>query len=247
MSRLESFDKDINVAVFGASGGLGAAFIEALHDKENVKHIFGFSRSKSGIDLERYSETSVDITDEDSVQKAAEAVENDLHLIIIATGMLHNEDQDIEPEKNIRQITADNLHALFDVNTVGPSLVMKHFLPLMPREERSVCAAVSARVGSISDNGIGGWYAYRTSKAALNMMIKTFAIEVGRRYKKAAIIGLHPGTVDTRLSEPFQANVPDKKLFSPAQAAGYLIDVLDKTDTQSTGLIFDWQGEEVKP
>ena len=141
----------------------------------------------------------------------------------------------------------DAYEAVFGINTFGPGLVAKHFLPKMAREGRTVFAALSARVGSISDNGFGGWHAYRASKAALNMLIRNLAIEQARKNDQSICVGLHPGTVDTRLSAPFQGNVPDKQLFSPEQSAGYLLDVIDGLTASDTGRLFDWQGKEIAP
>ena len=133
------------------------------------------------------------------------------------------------------------------LNTVGPALIAKHVLPLMPREGRSVFAALSARVGSIGDNRLGGWHSYRASKAALNMLVRNFAIEMGRTHKKAAIVGLHPGTVDTELSEPFQKGLPEGQLTDAVEAARNLLRVLDGVSPEDSGEVFDWKGERVVP
>jgi NAD(P)-dependent dehydrogenase (short-subunit alcohol dehydrogenase family) len=135
------------------------------------------------------------------------------------------------------------LHA----NTVVPALVAKYFLPKLSKTNRSVFAALSARVGSISDNRLGGWYAYRASKAALNMIIKTAAIEMQRVNKHAIVVGLHPGTVDSALSKPFQARVPEDRLFTPAYAADRLITVLGQLQPADTGQCWDWQGLPIQP
>jgi NAD(P)-dependent dehydrogenase (short-subunit alcohol dehydrogenase family) len=134
---------------------------------------------------------------------------------------------------------------VFDINTFGPALIAKHFLPIMPTDRRAIFAALSARVGSISDNGLGGWHAYRASKAALNMLIRNFAIEWARRNDQAVCVGLHPGTVDTGLSKPFQSNVPEDRLFSAKQSASYLLDVIERLSPADTGKVFDWAGKEI--
>ena len=159
-------------------------------------------------------------------EAAAEAVGKPLDLVIVATGLLHAEDG-FGPEKSLRDLDADALARSYAVNTIGPALVAKHFLPLMRRDGKSVFAALSARVGSISDNGVGGWYGYRAAKAALNQMLKTASIEHARRWPEGVVVGLHPGTVDTGLSKPFQRNVADGKLFDAAYSAGAMLDVLD--------------------
>ncbi|NCQ64500.1 MAG: SDR family oxidoreductase, partial [Alphaproteobacteria bacterium] len=127
-----------------------------------------------------------------------------------------------------------------------PALIAKHFLPLLPRDRRSVFAALSARVGSISDNGIGGWHSYRASKAALNMLVRNYAIELGRTHKHAVCVALHPGTVDTALSQPFQSNLPEGQLTAPAEAAGNLLRVIDGLTPEDSGHLFDWAGERVE-
>ena len=135
---------------------------------------------------------------------------------------------------------------VFHLNTIGPALVAKHFLPVLPRDRRSLFAALSARVGSIGDNRIGGWHSYRASKAALNMLIRNYAIELGRTHSQAVCVALHPGTVDTALSEPFQANLPEGQLTAPGQAARNLLDVLDGLGSEDSGQLFDWAGKRVE-
>ena len=134
---------------------------------------------------------------------------------------------------------------LFAVNAIGPALVAKHFLPLLPRHGRSVFASISARVGSIEDNRLGGWYSYRASKAALNMLLKTYSIELKRRAPSAICVGLHPGTVDTALSKPFQGGVAPGKLFSPTQSAAYLLRVIDGLTPADNGAVFAWDGSQI--
>jgi NAD(P)-dependent dehydrogenase (short-subunit alcohol dehydrogenase family) len=151
----------------------------------------------------------------------------------------------VQPEKTYRALSADAFARVFAANTVAPALIAKHMLALMPKAERSVFAALSARVGSISDNRLGGWHAYRASKAALNMLIRNFAIEQARRAPGSICVGLHPGTVDTGLSKAFQGAVPGEKLFTPEQSAGYLLDVIDRLSPEDSGKCFDWAGKEV--
>jgi NAD(P)-dependent dehydrogenase (short-subunit alcohol dehydrogenase family) len=138
------------------------------------------------------------------------------------------------------------MHRNFAINVIGPSLVLKYFAGFMPREEVSVWAAISARVGSISDNKIGGWYSYRASKAALNMIIKTASIELARKYKKASLIGLHPGTVDTTLSKPFQGGVKHE-IFTPQKSAQALLSVLTNASFEISGKIYAFDGQEILP
>ena len=166
-------------------------------------------------------------------------------MVIVATGILH--DGELMPEKSQKELSAEKFHRLFEINTIVPALVAKHFIPKLNREKRSVFAALSARVGSISDNQLGGWYAYRASKAALNMIIKNAAIEISRRNKKAIIVGLHPGTVDSNLSKPFQGNVPDGKLFTPKYSVQKLLVILTTLTSKQSGKCFAWDGKEILP
>jgi NAD(P)-dependent dehydrogenase (short-subunit alcohol dehydrogenase family) len=238
MIDLSSFPSPFNVAIIGASGGIGKAFLEELEGHEQVGQIYSFSRNAPDT-------ITLDLCDENSIKAAAAIVDKPLHLIILATGLLH--DGDLMPEKSLRDVSLDKMSRVMAVNVIGPALVAKHFLPHLPREGKSIFAALSARVGSISDNSIGGWHSYRASKAALNMVLKNVAIETARKYKSAAVIGLHPGTVDTGLSAPFQSNVKDGKLFTSQQSAQYLLSVLNNANAESTGKIFAWDGQEIQP
>ena len=165
--------------------------------------------------------------------------------MIVATGILF--DGNITPEKSLRELSAKKFLRLFEVNTILPALIAKHFLPKLNKQDRSIFAALSARVGSVSDNKLGGWYSYRASKSGLNMIIKNAAIEINRQNKNAIIVGLHPGTVDSNLSKPFQGNVPDGKLFTPDYSVKRLLDVLGNLTPESSGRCFSWDGKEVQP
>jgi NAD(P)-dependent dehydrogenase (short-subunit alcohol dehydrogenase family) len=224
-----------SAVVIGAQGGIGAALVEALEEEGAHARVHGFSRPE------------LDITDEASVAAAAARVAPGPppSLVIVATGLLH--DAGHGPEKSFRELDSAWLARSFAVNAVGPVLVAKHFLPLLPKGERSVFAALSARVGSISDNRLGGWYGYRASKAALNQLLRTLAIEMKRLNDRAIVVGLHPGTVDTRLSRPFQANVPAGQLFAPDRAAVQLLDVIDGLAVKDSGGVFAWDGSAINP
>jgi len=224
--------------VIGASGGIGAAIADAL-DEEGVA-VTRFARSMAG-------EAHLDLEDESSIAAAARRIAKGTapDLVIVATGLLH--DGDHGPEKAIDQLDAAWLARNFAVNAIGPALVAKHLLPLMPRTGRTIFAALSARVGSISDNRMGGWYGYRASKAALNQFIRTLAIEHKRRNDRSIVVALHPGTVDTALSRPFQGNVRPGGLFAPDRAAVQLLDVIDGLKAPDSGKLFDWEGKEVQP
>lgn len=229
-------------AVFGASGGIGGALAGTLADRG--VEVWAGSRSGFCRD-ERIRGFAFDLADEASIAAmAAELAATPPDLVIVASGVLTLDDGK-GPERSFKQIDADAMEAAFRLNTIGPALIAKHFLPLLPRRDRAVFAALSARVGSISDNRLGGWHSYRASKAALNMLLKNFAIELGRTHEQAVVAGLHPGTVDTGLSEPFQSNLPDGQLTAPNAAAANLLKVLDGLTPRDSGSVFDWKGDEV--
>ena len=236
-----------NLSIIGSSGAIGHAFTKQLRGKYPDADIYTFSSSDAGR-VEGSRHYIIDYTDEERIAKAAEAVagDEDFDLVIVATGFLQDKDRAIHPEKSLRDLSPENFKALFAANTIFPALIAKYFLPLMRKDRRAVFAALSARVGSVSDNKIGGWYAYRASKAALNMIIKNAAIEMGRRHKDLIVLGLHPGTVDSELSKPFQGGVPHE-IFSPCQAAIYLLDVIEKARPEDSGKCFAWDGQEVLP
>jgi NAD(P)-dependent dehydrogenase (short-subunit alcohol dehydrogenase family) len=245
MIDLSSFGPNMRIAIIGASGGIGRALVDHLSAHNQAAQIFTLSRSGQSHPSPKVFNLTFDFTDEASITAAAEAMREagSFDLILVATGLLQG--QGISPEKNMRAMSYDGFAQSFLINTAGPAMTAKHMLPLLHRDRKTVFAALSARVGSISDNRLGGWYAYRASKAALNMVIKTLAIEYGRRFKQAAIIGLHPGTVDTSLSKPFQSNVPEGKLFTPDQSAAYLLNVVNTIEAADSGYLFDWDGRKV--
>jgi len=240
---LSSFGAMLNVAIVGSNGGIGEALYSALAASPDVAHAFSLSRMPGkGPDV-----IYLDIEDEASIAAAAREIAgrvSNLDLVIVATGILHY-GTDMQPEKALRMLDPAAFERAFRVNATGPALVAKHFLPLLPCDRKAAFAALSARVGSISDNGLGGWYAYRASKAALNMLIRNMSIELARRHPMALCVGLHPGTVDTRLSAPFQRGLSEEKLFTPARAAGDLLDVLDRLDAADTGGVFAWDGQRI--
>lgn len=234
-------------AIFGGSGGLGSAFVSLLLERDEVETVYAGSRQPLPSQDPRVRTFAFDFKDEHSIAEAAGQIgeEGPLDLAIIATGILQRE-PDVRPERSWRAIEPQALEEVFAVNTFGPALIGKHFLPLMRREGPCRFAAISARVGSIGDNRLGGWHAYRASKAALNMMMRNFAIEMGRRNREAIVVSLHPGTVDTSLSEPFQSNVPEGKLFTPGYSASRLLTVLDGLTGKDTGGFFAWDGKPVE-
>ena len=217
-----------NAVVVGAGGGIGAALADAIAEEGGTVH--------------RLTRADLDLTDEASIAAAAARVGTP-ELVIVATGLLHEGERG--PEKAIRDLDGDWLMRQYAVNAIGPALVAKHVLPRMPRQGRSVFAVLSARVGSISDNRLGGWYGYRASKAALNQLVRSLAIEDKRRNDRGLVVALHPGTVDTKLSQPFQQSGRD--LFRPDRAAVQLLDVLDGLKPQDSGKLFAWDGTEIAP
>ena len=227
-----------NIAVLGASGAIGGAFKELLSKKYPDASLFAFSRG---------GENKIDYQDEKSIAEAVETAtkEKPLDLVIVANGILH--DGKLIPEKSLKDLSAENFNRVFEVNTITAALIAKYFLPKLNKQQESIFAVLSARVGSISDNQLGGWYAYRASKSALNMIIKNASIEVARSNKNAILVGLHPGTVDSNLSKPFQDNVPDGKLFKPEYSAEKLLGVLCKLTPKHTGKCFAWDFEEIAP
>ena len=243
----KSLGQDLRVVVIGASGGIGAALVERLVSSDQVARVHALSRQGKSHPSPKVSNLTFDFTDEGSIEAAAQALAEvgPLDVVILATGLLQG--AGIAPEKNLRALSFDGFEKSLMTNTIGPAMTAKYFLPLMRRDGKSVFAALSARVGSISDNRMGGWYAYRTSKAALNMVLKTLSIEMGRRFKELVIIGLHPGTVDTNLSKPFQGNVPEGKLFTPDYSAEKLLAVIDNVTPADSGNLLDWAGETVTP
>lgn len=237
---LSSFGTDINAAVFGASGGIGRAFADALRDDPSVARVHTVSRGGE-------TDHHCDYHDEDSIAEAVKAITADgpLHLAICAIGILH--DDDIAPEKTWKSLDAEMTARVFAINTIAPVMIAKHVLPALDKGRKTAYAALSARVGSIGDNRIGGWLSYRSSKAALNMAIRTLSIELVRVNKQALIVGLHPGTVETGLSEPFRGNVPDKQLFTPVESAAKMLAALDGLDTSVSGSHVAYDGSIIGP
>jgi NAD(P)-dependent dehydrogenase (short-subunit alcohol dehydrogenase family) len=228
---MHGFRDGARAAVIGASGGIGGAVADLLRADPGFSRVLTFSRRGT---------PPLDVTDEASIAAAA-AGAGELDLVFVATGLLH--DGAFQPEKDMRALDHDRLLRSFAVNAVGPALVAKHFLPLMPRGRRAVFACLSARVGSISDNRIGGWHGYRASKAALNMLIRNLAIETARRRPEHILLALQPGTVDTGLSRPFSGAAP--RLMAPAESAAALLQVVATAGPDWSGGLYDWRGQRL--
>ena len=214
--------------IIGASGGIGQALATTLEDRGAA--VTRLSRRDDGFD----------ITNEASVEAALGALDPGFDLVLVATGAL--ELDGARPEKTIRHVTAPTMAAQFALNCIGPALVLKHAIRLMPRDRRAVFAALSARVGSIGDNGLGGWYSYRASKAALNQLIHTGAIELARSHRHALCLALHPGTVATPFTRDYRGRHP---AVPPDEAAANLLGVIESLGPEATGGFYDWRGEAV--
>lgn len=229
---------DRTAVIIGARGGIGSAFADALEQDPNYAQLIRFHRA---------SDLPVNITDEASIVAAAASLadtEHPISLVIVATGVLHSAAKG--PEKSLRELDPEWMMENYRINAVGPALVAKHFLPIMAKQGPICFAALSARVGSISDNRLGGWHSYRASKAALNMFVRNFAIEWQRKNPQSVIVGLHPGTVETALSAPFKGN-PAHERFTPARAAKDMLSVLQGLEPEQSGQIFAYDGSLVTP
>lgn len=242
---LTSFACPVQALVVGSSGAIGRALVDQLANCSIVESILACSRDATPHANSKVVSTQMDILDESSIAASLSDVDR-IDLAIVATGVLH-EPGGMQPERNSRALDKDMLLRSMAINAVGPALVAKHVLPLLPRTGKSVFAVLSARIGSISDNRLGSWYGYRASKAALNQIVKTLSIELSRQRKDAICAALHPGTVDSALSRPFQSSVPAHKLFTAAYSAEQLLVVIDALDPSRTGQLIAWDGSTIEP
>lgn len=228
---MTSLTAGYSALVIGASGGIGSALTRQLEMDGNCHKVVRLSRREDGFD----------VTDEDSVHRAAEALKTEeFDFIVCATGALTIDG--VGPEKSIRQISQASMTAQFSVNAVGPALVLKHFAPLLARKNRVIFALLSARVGSIGDNALGGWISYRSSKAALNQIARTAAIEISRMNPSSLIVAVHPGTVSTSLSEPFSSGHARSE---PDEAASRILRMLDGLEPGDTGKFYAYDGTSI--
>jgi NAD(P)-dependent dehydrogenase (short-subunit alcohol dehydrogenase family) len=253
---MNRFPKGSTAVVVGASGGIGLAATRALLGGDRFERVIGCARrpqdcaALQGL-LEsarsRLRLRSVDLSAADSIAALGQWLKSERlapSLVLNAAGVLHD-GEELQPEKRLEDLDPVSLERVFAVNALGPAMLVRHLLPLMPREGKAVLAVISARVGSIGDNRLGGWYAYRASKSALNQFIKTASIEARRRYRNVILLALHPGTTDTGLSAPFQANVPEGQLFSSAFAAERLLEVIEQSGPDDSGGFRAWDGSEI--
>ena len=248
-------DEAANVLVTGASSGIGQAIVRQLLTNSRVARVFAVSRSTSENAVigqlrqehsERLHPLNADITSEADLEKLSDALRqraDALHLVVNAAGILHA--SELRPEKSLEQVTLASLQRVFAINAFAPILLAKALIPLLAHAKPAVFASLSARVGSIGDNRSGGWYAYRASKASQNQLLKTLSIEMARRNPSACCVLLHPGTVDTPLSAPFQARVPSDRLFSTERAATQLLDIIAGCTREQTGRFLAWDESEI--
>lgn len=232
---LTSFQNDGLAIVIGATGGIGAAVLSKLQSDGAFTQTLGLSRSVL---------PKLDLLDEGSIQACAQHIASvalPLRLVVDATGVLSG--GGMAPEKSWQQLDAAQMAQSFAINAIGPALLLKHFLPLLPKSGKSVFASLSAKVGSIGDNRLGGWYSYRASKAALNQLVHTAAIELRRRAPEAICVVMHPGTVATALSSPFAKTGLDVQ--TPEQCAGKLLAVIDGLAAKDSGGFFNHDGTEL--
>jgi NAD(P)-dependent dehydrogenase (short-subunit alcohol dehydrogenase family) len=236
--------------VVGANGGIGYACVKCLQQDSQVDHVFAITRH---IDAEKNSSdesTSWIRSDssEQSITKICEQVAStnfSLRYVVIATGILHDKSKGIQPEKRVSSLSTDTMHEVFHINTFLPLQWLKGFTMLLDKKHPTNIAVLSARVASIDDNHLGGWYSYRASKAALNMLLKSLAIEYKRRFPKTKVTSFHPGTTDTSLSKPFQAGVPEKKLFTAEFVAQSLHQLLQVSVPDGELSFQDWAHKKI--
>jgi NAD(P)-dependent dehydrogenase (short-subunit alcohol dehydrogenase family) len=239
----------------GAGQGLGLALAAHILEHQDNSVVVATCREpdkSSGLEklqkkyASRLVTQKLDVSSEKSIVSASEKISSQIEhisLLINSSGILH--DDSIYPEKRLADISASSLERSYTINAIGPILVLKHFRSLIQREKKSVIVNMSARVASIEDNSIGGWYSYRSSKASLNQITKTVAIEFARQLPKSICIAFHPGSVNTRLSKPFQKAIPKEKLFEPDYAAAKMAAVINNLTTSDNGSFLAWDGSKI--
>jgi NAD(P)-dependent dehydrogenase (short-subunit alcohol dehydrogenase family) len=245
-----SFSK--TALIVGGGQGIGLGFVRQLLAQSDIWRVYAtYRRVESAAELLAIADPrlhcfQMDITDEAQIAALMQGIQAEtkvLHYVINSVGVLH--EGEMQPEKSLRHINSEQLLRYFQVNSIGAMVLFKQVQPLLKHDARSILATISAKVGSIGDNQIGGWYGYRASKAALNMFIRTTAIEYKRTCPNAILVALHPGTTDTRLSLPFQRNVPPEKLFSVDRTVSQLLTVMDGLAPTDSGEFFSWDGSRI--
>jgi NAD(P)-dependent dehydrogenase (short-subunit alcohol dehydrogenase family) len=236
--------------VVGAGQGIGLGFVRYLLQSNRAERIYATYRHPESevlaISDPRLCCLPLNITQESQIAAVIQKIQAEtptLHTVMNCVGILH--DGAMQPEKSLRHLNAEQLLRYFQINSVGAVLLAKYVQPLLNHGDRAVLATISAKVGSIGDNQLGGWYGYRASKAALNMFMRTTAIEYKRSCPRAIVVTLHPGTTDTQLSKPFQRGVPPEKLFSVERTVQQLLTVLDQLQESDSGEFFSWDGSRL--
>ena len=227
---------DKTAIIIGSSGGIGLAISEELKNQNKFQNILAYSRS---------SYPSIDITKEKDIKIVSEEIykkKYNISLLINAVGYLH--DEELKPEKKSQDINLAYMKKSFEINSIGPALLIKYFAPLMSKNTGSLFISMSAKVGSISDNYLGGWYSYRASKAALNQIIRTASIEYKRKNPKITFLSLHPGTVSTKLSKPYIGN--NNNIFTPQTAAKRILSTLEKININDSGLLVNYDKQVIE-
>jgi len=234
-----------NVAIFGSSGAIGNAFVNHCLTLSSIEKLYCFSRSTQSFSNSKITHLTFDYEDESTLIAAQESIDPAItfDLIIIATGALHV--GEIMPEKSIRSYNASNAHLFYLLNTIGPGLVYKHFWQRLSKQNKSIIATLCARIGSIEDNKLGGWYSYRASKAATAMMVKSMSIELSRRNQHAICVALHPGTVESNLSDPFHKNINPASIITPDVSVNFLMQTLENLQSDDSGFQFAYDGKRI--
>lgn len=234
-----------NIIIAGSSGAIGGEFTELYANNSNVEKIIALSRKPINTNHNKIQSVEIDYYNEATFKNLDEISQLDsISKIIIATGILHTDQ--IRPEKSIDSIAGEDMRKVFQVNVFGPILLVKKLLPLIKKSKGVKIVFLTARVGSISDNVLGGWHSYRSSKSALNMMIKNLAIELKRLNKEHVVIGIHPGTVKSHLSEPFLRHVKHD-IFNPKESVDLMTQVISKVSQTDSGKCFDFSGKVIEP
>ncbi|XOJ88630.1 SDR family oxidoreductase [Methylophilaceae bacterium Uisw_097] len=234
-----------NIIIAGSSGSIGGEFTKQYTDDPNVEKVVTLSRNVNNLNHEKIQSIKIDYSNEATFKNLDEISQLDsISKIIIATGILHTDQ--IRPEKSIDSIAGEDMRNVFQVNVFGPILLVKKLLPLIKKSKGVKIVFLTARVGSISDNVLGGWHSYRSSKSALNMMIKNLAIELKRLNKEHVVIGIHPGTVKSHLSEPFLRHVKHD-IFNPKESVDLMTQVISKVSQTDSGKCFDFSGKVIEP
>ncbi|MBD9638559.1 SDR family NAD(P)-dependent oxidoreductase [Ensifer sp. ENS07] len=228
---LASLAKGYRAVVLGASGGIGSAIAGELRSDPNCLQLVTLSRR----------DNAFDITDEETVAAGAAETGDGLHLVFCATGGLVVDGAG--PEKSLKQVDPDMMMRQFALNAIGPALVLKHFAPKLARSDRSIVAFLSARVGSIGDNRLGGWISYRASKAALNQIVRTASVELSRTHPRAVVVALHPGTVATKMTASYSTH---HRKLDPSESACAMLRVIDRLTPENTGGFFAYDGLPVE-